>query len=169
MTGYQIVSEAIDRSKLPFRKTTDLFIFDGKGNVIARDMRSYMSFPGGGVDEGETVEKSAMRESLEEVGAITDKPKIRKVLSFIWSPAWASTAKRKKRYEQFKGEEIYLLTANIKRITKPTSREGDAWNRKNLWMPVVEVIKLIKSKPGDPKMKKYRDAQLMILKKYGSQ
>ena len=41
-----------DRSKLPFRETSDSFLIcDGK--ILAKDCGRYIIFPGGGIDAGE--------------------------------------------------------------------------------------------------------------------
>ncbi len=51
-----------------------ILIEDGKLALIERNRqgRHYFSFPGGGVDEGETPEQAAVREAEEELGIVVE-------------------------------------------------------------------------------------------------
>ena len=91
-----------DRTKLPYRKTTDVFLLY-KGKIVATDHGHYIKFPGGGVDPGETTMQAAKRETMEEVGAsvISGTLKELTTVKWDWFPAWADTEKRKKRFAQF--------------------------------------------------------------------
>ncbi len=163
MKNFNRISKSINRQSLPLRPTVDVFIFDNKGNVVARDLGDYINFPGGGIDVNETVYECSKRETLEETGIVITNPKIEKVVEFIWDQSWANTKKRKVRFEKYKGERIFLVSSTFKKITKATSIEGDSWDVNNLWMPIHQVIKLMKSKPGNANMRDYRNSQLRLL------
>lgn len=58
------------------RPTTRVFVFDADGRigvVLRKKPSTFFLPPGGGVDEGETLEDSARRECLEEMGAVVGK------------------------------------------------------------------------------------------------
>ena len=98
-----------DRSKLPYRETTDAFlIYNGK--LLSLDKGRYMLFPGGGVDPGETPIQAVRREIKEEVGCKVDKLSLVATIDSDWFPEWADTEKRKRDISSL-GESvlIYLL------------------------------------------------------------
>jgi len=68
------------------------FIFK-YNQVIARDMHTYINFPGGGTGDNESIKIGAAREVLGEVGALVSGLKIIKKIYFIWTPSWTSTKK----------------------------------------------------------------------------
>ena len=59
-------------NKLPYRKVGECYLFY-KGKLIAQDAGHYLSLPGGGIDRGETPEKGAARELMEELGIFPKK------------------------------------------------------------------------------------------------
>src|SRR3989344_9180786 len=107
-----------DRSKLPFRKNCEGYFVDGKGNVLARKTEyDVVVFPGGGVDDGEDVDKAIIRETFEETGAIVKNIKKLGNLKFVWSEDWAQTEKQKKRYEIYQGEDMHFFSGMIEKIS----------------------------------------------------
>lgn len=113
--------------KLPYRKVGECYLLY-KDKIIAQDAGHYLSLPGGGIDRGETPEKGAARELMEELGAILKgKLKIICEMTWDWDPSWANTNKRKGRYMKFRGEKVYSMFGIVDRFVKPTSDEGDAW------------------------------------------
>ena len=62
----------IDRNTLPYRQSTLAIVTNQSGKFLvvnkqAYEPNKYWSFPGGGVDEGETPEEAVMRELVEEL------------------------------------------------------------------------------------------------------
>ena len=155
----------IDRAKLPFRKNCEGYFIDGKGNVLAKDSgKGFLAFPGGGVDDSEEVEKAIVRETIEETGAVIQNLKKIGNLKFIWGPTWAKTEKQKKRYEQYKGEDMHFFFGKIEKFVEPEKIEEDFWQGEKLISikKAIEIIEL--SRPFDAKIKEYREMQLKSLK-----
>ena len=159
-----------DRSKLPFRETSDvLLIYDGK--IVALDKGKYVMFPGGGIDKGEKFYKGVKRELTEEVGAVllSGSLKLVATVDWVWFPEWADNEKRKKRYKEFQGERANILIGMAKKFEKPTSKEGDAFPiDKNGLPPLMDPRELSKKlieygKNDHPNTYPYRIAQTAVL------
>lgn len=118
--------------KLPYRKIGECYLLYNN-KLIAKDAGHYLAIPGGGIDKGETPEEGSKRELMEEIGAKLDgKLELISVLKWDWNPEWASNPKRKQRYMQFRGEEVYSYFGVVKEFVKPTSEEGDEWKGSKL-------------------------------------
>jgi len=157
--------ESSDRSSLPFRPTSDCFL-TYKGKLVAKDMGHYIAFPGGGVDPGESPKSAARREVMEEVGAVL-KGDLKPMgdISWVWNPEWADSPKRKKRYQQFQGEQVYFFTGEVEKFVKPTSDEGDAWSGNKL-MKFSDAIAYLQAQKANlkyPNQAKYIDYQIACL------
>ena len=114
-------------NKLPYRNVAECYLIY-KNKIVAQDASIYLSLPGGGIDEGETPEKGAKRELLEEIGAkIKGNLKIISVMKWDWDPSWANTDKRKKRYMKFRGEKVYSMFGVVDKFIMATDVDGDAW------------------------------------------
>lgn len=153
------------RDSLPFRPTSDCFL-TYKGKLVAKDMGHYIAFPGGGVDPGESPKAAAKREVMEEVGAVL-KGDLKPMgdISWVWNPEWADSPKRKKRYQQFQGEQVYFFTGEVEKFVKPTSDEGDAWSGKKL-MKFSDAIAYLQAEKANlkyPNQAKYIDYQIACL------
>ena len=153
------------RDSLPFRPTSDCFL-TYKGKLVAKDMGHYIAFPGGGVDPGESPKAAAKREVMEEVGAVL-KGNLRPMgdISWVWNPEWADSPKRKKRYQQFQGEQVYFFTGEVEKFVKPTSDEGDAWSGKKLmkFSDAIAYLQAEKANLKHPNQAKYIDYQIACL------
>ena len=157
------------RTKLPYRETSDCFLLY-KGKLVSRvatndkSKTSYLLFPGGGIDEGETPITGAKRECVEEVGAKLKSLKLVYTVCWDWFPEWADTPKRKERYKQFRGEKVHLLIGEVDKFNKPTSDEGDAWSGKKL-ISLSTAIKIMNDNMCNEhaNIKSYKTAQFIIL------
>jgi len=148
-----------ERENLPYRKNTEGYFIDNKGNILSKDSKqSYIIFPGGGINEGETPEQAVLRETFEETGAIIENLRLLGKLVLPYSKNWAKTQKQKSRYEKFQGDEMYFFAGNIKEF-RENKKEEDSWHGEKL-MPVEKVIKILTLLKKD----KYKKAQLKYLK-----
>ncbi len=152
------------RATLPFRRNCEGYFFDNQGNVLARMSDGFLVFPGGGVNNNETVQKALVRETYEETGAVVRR--VRKVgeLRFRWGPSWAKTTKQKERYEKYQGEDMHFFVGEIERFEEPTNKQEDFWEEEKL-MSVTKAIHFIEAgRPFDEDIKRYRELQLRFLK-----
>ncbi len=154
-----------ERRTLPFRLNCEGYFFDSNGNMLAKDSgKGYIIFPGGGVNESETIEEGMVRETFEETGAVVENVKKVGTLKIKWSPQWAKTEKQRMRYEKFQGDEMHFFTGIIKEFKTNGSSEEDFWEGSKL-LSLKEVIKQMKTKKkieGDEK--EYRKMQFRLLK-----
>jgi 8-oxo-dGTP pyrophosphatase MutT (NUDIX family) len=134
---WSVSEEALSskRLALPYRIVTIGFIAMEDGSIISDIVRNhktkkedFVNFPGGGVDEGETPQQGFIRELLEETGVVANKLKLEKRVQWDWPPEWAQTDKQRKRYKEFRGEDVYIFSGTVSSMSKATSKEGDAWD-----------------------------------------
>lgn len=159
-----------DRDNLPFRKNCEGYFVDDKNRILAQDSgKSYIIFPGGGINEDETPEQGLLREAFEETGIIIEgELKNLGILHIIWSKNWAKTEKQKNRYLKYKGDEMHFFVGKIKRLEKPKGdpenpNEDDIWKGERL-MPINQAIKIIESyKPFPKDNEEYYNLQLKFL------
>ncbi len=153
------------RRALPFREKVELFLSYGSGRVIAQDRGSYVMFPGGGVDPGESQALAGAREAMEEVGASASRLRYLVTVDFVWFPAWANTPKRKERYARFQGERVHVYVGRCARLRKATGTEGDCWKGRRT-MSVAECARLVEDygRRDHASTYAYRVAQLSALR-----
>jgi len=157
----------VDRAKLPFRMNTEGYFLNKNRNILAQiSDKGYVIFPGGGIDEGETPEESIIRETLEETGAVVVKPlKLISKLKIVWGLNWAKTDKQKDRYNKFRGDKMYFFCGRIHYFKDNLEILEDTWKGEKL-IPLDDAISLLEEgKPFSDDVKKYRETQLIILKK----
>ncbi len=153
-----------DRSKLPFRKNCEGYFTDHLRNILAKKSeQGIIMFPGGGIDEGESVEEGMKREAFEEAGVKIKDLKFLRKINIIWGKDWAKTDKQKKRFSLFQGDDMHFFSGKIEEI-KENKGEEDYWGE-NKTMPLSEAIKIVElTKDLDESTKEYRQVQLSLLR-----
>lgn len=154
----------MDRSKLPYRKNCEGYFLTKEGKILAKD-KGYLVFPGGGIDLGEHADIAIVRETFEETGAVIKLP-VKKlgVIRFIWDKDWIKTEKQKRRFEEFKGEEMHFFFGTIKEFKENEKKHEDYWKGGKL-ISISKAIQIIeRSKPFSKDIKVYREAQLRFLR-----
>jgi len=158
-----------DPSILPYRPTAEAWMLDDDDKLLAQIVdtgdKSYLSTPGGGIDEGEEAEEGLRRELIEETGVDPKELELHGKVDWDWSDKWPVTGKQKKRYQQFRGEAAHIFTGEIGAIGEATSQEGDAWDE----LPRVELEDALQKvldedTGGDEHMANYRSAQVQAIK-----
>lgn len=137
-----------------YRDRVALWLHDGKGNLLVQDDRDRglgLKFPGGGIDEGQSVNDAAMREALEEVGySLADKPRAIpgvRAKKIDWDPIFSAEAAAKGR--NYKGSKHYhRLALAGDRDESILGSEGDALAAS--WMPIEEVLEATRSAAANP-------------------
>jgi 8-oxo-dGTP pyrophosphatase MutT (NUDIX family) len=119
-------------ASLPYRKRAEVFAIMPDGSIVARIKRSsagglYVEVPGGGIDEGEGPVTAVRREALEECGITLKNIKLISKVVWKWPPSmqkamgsWAN---------KYAGEDNHIFIAEVDTVSKPTSEEGDGWDK----------------------------------------
>ncbi len=85
-------------------------------------------------------------------------------MKFIWGLNWAKTEKQRKRYQQYKGEDMHFFVGEIIKFNEQTKKEEDFWVEKRLF-PIKKLIEIIESgRPFGEEIKEYRETQLKFLR-----
>jgi 8-oxo-dGTP pyrophosphatase MutT (NUDIX family) len=137
-----------------YRDRVALWLHDGKGNLLVQDDRDRglgLKFPGGGIDEGQSVNDAAMREALEEVGySLADKPRAIpgvRAKKIDWDPIFSAEAAAKGR--NYKGSKHYHRLALAGDLDESLlGSEGDALAAN--WLPIAEVLEATRSAAANP-------------------
>ena len=106
--------------------TNMCMVCDGNGNVLVQDKQNHpdwhgWNFPGGHVEQGESVTMSVIREVLEETGLTIEHPKLCGIKEF-------HKIKDGKRYI------VFLYTATQFSGALKASKEGEIF-----WYPISEL------------------------------
>ena len=144
----------IGADKDSYRDRVALWLHDGKGNLLVQDDRDKgfgIKFPGGGIDEGQSVNDAAIREALEEVGySLANKPKAIpgiRAKKIDWDPIFSAEAAAKGR--NYKGSKHYHRLALAGDPDESLlGSEGDALAAN--WMPIAEVLEATRSAAANP-------------------
>jgi 8-oxo-dGTP pyrophosphatase MutT (NUDIX family) len=150
---------------LPYRRNCEGYFITKDCKILAKDTgKGYLVFPGGGIDKGEHADSAVMRETFEETGAIIKLPiKELGVVHFLWDKDWIKTEKQKRRFNTFKGEEMYFFFGLIEEFKENEEQHEDYWDGEKL-MSIKKAINIIEmSKPFSEDIKVYREAQLRFL------
>ena len=103
----------------------------------------YYLFPGGGVDEGETLEQATIKEVLEEVGVVVKNP-IRLGLSQKYERVHPQP-ERAKLYRG--GIDIWMKATYVKKDDSLFNSQGDSF--KSEWVTPAQARRLINSSPDN--------------------
>jgi 8-oxo-dGTP pyrophosphatase MutT (NUDIX family) len=114
-----------------------LVIKGGKVLTISRNNRDYISFPKGGIDEGETSEMAAIREVYEETGYRVN----------ILAPIKSWTFKYGGSGKKYQKTVDYYLMALADNNPPTPHREPDE-DFHNLWLDIDEAYKRLTYSDG---------------------
>jgi len=153
----------MNRSELPFRKNVEGYFFNKDGQILVKKTSFGVVFPGGGVDARETTKDAIFRETFEETGCLVSNILEICNLKFIWSDTWAHTAKQKKRFKEFQGEDMFFFTGKIYEIKTPEEKSEDYWGE-DIFLNTDEVLGILKDKFEKDKQD-YTKKQLALIKK----
>lgn len=144
----------------PYRSCVRIII--RKGNLVLLGERfyndntlMYYEFPGGGIEEGDSIEDTVKKESMEEVGVVVDNVKSLD-LHFIYDIGYTNPT-RAKKYRG--GEDVWYVADYVRDDHSVHGKEGDALP--HIWVDVSKAIGMIKKGPAS----KYNEARLAALTK----
>lgn len=131
---------ATDDSVLQNQKTARAVLLDGSGNIALMHISKfgYHKLPGGGVEEGESIEGALRRECLEETGCeISIKEPLGRIVEY------------RKRYN-LKQESFAYIAHVVEKKSSPQFEAGEIEEGSELvWIPLSQALELIKSEnPG---------------------
>lgn len=138
--------------KKPYRHRAEVYIHDGKGNVLANKTDSGWQFPAGGIEGKDTPEQTAKREVLEEAGYRISNPRPfgAKPAPAKW-PEWFRAIARAKGRDNFAGQVTHMLVAELgKKDKRHFDKEGDGLHSLRL-VPLRQVIADHEKIVRDPK------------------
>ncbi len=113
------------------RVTVKMIVFDNDNNIALYGIR-YLLLPGGGVEEGETMEEAVKRECLEEIGC-----KVEVIKEIGFTREFRLKTKRKQETHCF-------VTKVIGDKGEPHSEQEDERKAKIEWMDINDALTLLK-------------------------
>ena len=115
------------RDKLPFRESAEAILRDGDDlvGILAEGHggKKFLKFPGGGIDEGESIHQGLEREMMEEAGVTGHSLTGHGHSQIVWHPDMEQH--KPEKYAQFQGSRRHVFSGWLKSSGKPTSKEGD--------------------------------------------
>ena len=121
-----------------FRKRVEVFIIHDKQLIVGENDKwgkIMLQAPGGGVEKGQTFEKAATMECLEELGILIDKPDLisPEPLTIDWYTQLKGKnipPKVRQRMKHFRGSKIYFMYGFFKKLdNRYYGREKDQMKR----------------------------------------
>lgn len=140
-------------STLPIRRRCEVIVTRGAEVLVAAwitDKKTQYVFPGGGIEQDESLWESSVKECLEEVGVRIEDI----VLLFIDSPQVYTDPHKQLLYS---GSQTYYVTAKFKSYDGSLhNREGDAMPFS--WYDIVTASGLVRdgSRDGDERARALR-------------
>lgn len=114
---------------------------------IGDDKKMIYLFPGGGIDEDETVEEAAVKEVKEEVGLAVDN-----VRQIGYENKYDKVHEKPERAKLYRGSnDIWVCATYSGKDTSELGSQGDSF--KYAWMSLQEVVKVLKGLPQDGAIK----------------
>lgn len=108
-----------------------------------KDNKTIFLFPGGGIDEGETVEQAAIKEAKEEVGLAVDN-----VRQIGYENKYDKVHDKPERAKLYRGShDIWVCATYNGKDTSELGSQGDAF--KYAWMDLEAVIQVYQGLPKD--------------------
>lgn len=141
-----------------YRKCVRIVIVKGDKILLGKKFIggkfSYYEFPGGGVEEGETVEQAVVKECLEEVGVLVDNVFLLPGMNFRYEVDYPNPA-RAKLYRG--GEDSWCVCRFNKYDNSLFDSQDDALPY--TWETLEGAVKLITDGP----LNRFNDARFKVL------
>lgn len=110
---------------------------------LEKDNKTIFLFPGGGIEDGESVEETAVKEAKEEVGLAVDN-----VRAIDYENKYDKVHDKPERAKLYRGShDIWVCATYSGKDTSQLGSQGDAF--KYAWMDLADVIKVYQSLPQD--------------------
>lgn len=115
----------------------------------------YYEFPGGGIEKGDSLEDTVIKEAMEEVGAVVTNVSSLD-LHYCYDISYTNPS-RAKKYRG--GEDVWYVCDFVREDHSVHGKEGDALP--HIWVDVSEAIDMVRKGPAS----KYNEARLAALEK----
>ena len=160
-----VIYLSLQDNEFPFQGFTNLrltargIVFDERGLVAVHHIKrndlfgdqEYFETPGGGVDEGETVEQALLRECREELG---EEVEILCPLGIV-EDAYNAIQRRNQNH--------YFLCQKTSQGKAHFVSEGDSLIQETLYLPLDEAIQKMRSQPKELVSRLVKQRELPIL------
>jgi len=149
------------------RKRVEVLLYNNKGKVLAGINPRYnsLSFPGGGIDKGETLPLAGIRESLEETGFSSSKMKPLKGQGYSATPRKEDKKKMKHKFHSSSKTNFVYGPSDIK-SKEILNKDGDKMMNVK-FMSIDRIIKKLEEKKneGNKHIHHIFNAQVKALRK----
>ena len=149
-------------SERPFRRCVRVIITNNKRILLGKKYMNgrfaYYTVPGGGMENGEDIHTTVLKECLEEVGI-----RVKNIQSLGFQVCIEMELKKNNRAEHFKGSEDNWYTAEY--VGKDTSLHGDDKDSfPYSWETVDTAIEKISSEKSSPHIESKLEALKRVKK-----
>lgn len=126
---------------LPYRKVAKIMLFDDNDKLLVGNIDGKLKFPGGGIEDNETMLDGIQRESIEETGITPSSMELIDSLTWDFKTDWAKSDKQKSRYMKYRGEHTHFFIGRVLNKGKPTG--SDKWTE-IIFYPPLDILKVMK-------------------------